>query len=68
MTEIPLLMALEPLPPEAQTGEFAILDWVVVGLYMAIVLLVGAAMSRKKEAGDDFFLAGRSMPVWAVAI
>ena len=68
MTDVPILLALEAPPSGSQTGEFAILDWLVVGLYMLIVVLVGAAMSRKKEAGDDFFLAGRSMPVWAVAI
>ena len=65
MTDVPILLALDP-PSGSQTADFAILDWLVVGL-MLIVVLVGAAMSRK-GAGDDFFLAGRSMPVWAVAI
>ena len=27
-----------------------------------------AAVSRRQERGDDFYLAGRSMPIWAVAI
>ena len=68
MIELPPLLALDPPSPGPQSGEFVTLDWFVVGLYMLIVILVGAVVSRKKEAGDDFFLAGRSMPVWAVAI
>ncbi|MAT81372.1 MAG: hypothetical protein CMJ29_06965 [Phycisphaerae bacterium] len=57
-------------PPSVQEApsRFALLDWAVVGCYLVAVVLVGARMSRKKEQGDDFFLAGRSMPVWAVAV
>tara|TARA_B100001059_G_scaffold13590_1_gene10942 strand:- start:258 stop:1847 length:1590 start_codon:yes stop_codon:yes gene_type:complete len=68
MIEFPPLLALEVPSSAPQSGEFVALDWFVVGFYMLIVILVGAVVSRKKEAGDDFFLAGRSMPVWAVAI
>jgi Na+/proline symporter len=35
--------------------------------YMAAVLWIGVWAGRRKEHGDDFFLAGRSMPSWAVA-
>ena len=48
MTDVPILLALEAPPSGSQTADFAILDWLVVGLYMLIVVLVGAAMSRKK--------------------
>ncbi|MCH2133822.1 MAG: hypothetical protein MK116_08740 [Phycisphaerales bacterium] len=67
MTFLPALLAA-PGAPAAPTERFHLLDWAVVGLYLVVVVLVGAVMSRRKERGDDFFLAGRSMPVWAVAI
>lgn len=44
-------------------------DWAVLGLYFA--LLLGAAVwfsLRPKANTEQYFLAGRSMPVWAVAI
>jgi Na+/proline symporter len=42
-------------------------DWLVIGLYMLLALIVGCAM--KSRAGIDrcsYFLAGRSLPWWWV--
>ena len=47
---------------------FAIWDWLVVGVYLALVIAIGMLVGRKRSEGDDYFLAGRSMPMWAVAI
>lgn len=49
-------------------ASFAPLDWMVLAAYMAAVIALGIFVGRKKRGGDDFFLAGRSMPMWAVAI
>ena len=62
-----LLEAGAPLSP-TDSSRFSLLDWAVVGAYLVVVVLVGARMAKRKEQGDDFFLAGRSMPVWAVAV
>lgn len=47
---------------------FSFVDWAVLAVYMVIVLWIGVHAGRRKEHGDDFFLAGRSMPSWAVAV
>ncbi len=47
---------------------FTLWDWLVVVAYLAVVVVIGALVSRRQERGDDFYLAGRSMPIWAVAI
>ncbi|MDP7030486.1 MAG: hypothetical protein QF733_09730 [Phycisphaerales bacterium] len=47
---------------------FTAADWLVVIVYLGIVVVIGGVASRRHEQGDDFFLAGRSMPVWAVAV
>lgn len=47
---------------------FSLIDWAVLAAYMAAVLWIGVWAGKRKEHGDDFFLAGRSMPSWAVAI
>jgi len=45
------------------------LDWAVLALYFILIAATGWFFSRKKQAStDDYFLAGRRMPVWAVAI
>jgi solute:Na+ symporter, SSS family len=46
---------------------FTVLDWVVLGGYFALLLLIGAVASRRERGTDDFFLGGRRMPIWAVA-
>ena len=47
---------------------FHVLDWVVLGAYMAIVVAVGMHFRKRAARRLEFFLAARSMPVWAVAI
>jgi len=45
------------------------LDWTIIALYFAFVLVVGLIVSRK--AGDsvtDFFLSGRNMPWWLLGV
>jgi SSS family solute:Na+ symporter len=50
-----------------QHSGFAILDWFVLGGYLALLLGIGAWASRREKTSGDFFLGGRKMPVWAVA-
>ena len=50
---------------------FAAVDWLVLAGYLAGVLALGFWFSRKRDdaGGDaDYFLAGRSMPGWAVTL
>ena len=47
---------------------FGTLDWLVVGAYLILLLVSGIYFARKEPAGsDEYFLAGRRMPAWAVA-
>jgi SSS family transporter len=48
--------------------ELTLLDWAIVILYLPAVLLIGIVAARRAAGPDEFFLAGRSMPAWAVAI
>ncbi len=48
---------------------FGPIDWLVVVLYLAGVMAIGALFARKRGKGDDdYFLAGRSMPGFAVTL
>src|ERR1700747_50192 len=40
------------------------IDWVIMGVYFAFVLGIGAALKRYMKTSMDFFLAGRSIPAW----
>lgn len=57
-----------PLPLAA----FGLIDWFVLGAYLATMLVIGVAAawreSRYKSGTEEFFLGGRSMPTWALAI
>lgn len=44
------------------------IDWVVLGVYLLAVLLIGLYASGRQESTRDYFLGGRSLPWWAVAL
>ncbi|MGI9261394.1 MAG: sodium:solute symporter [Woeseiaceae bacterium] len=45
-----------------------ILDWTIVAAYLGYVVWTGARMSRRSSNSEGFFLAGRSLPWWAVGL
>ena len=51
-------------------NNFAILDYIVFGLYALIILGVGLWVSRNKDGveknSEDYFLASKSLPWWAI--
>ncbi len=48
--------------------QFGIVDWAVVIAYMGVMVVIGLVVSRKQTDTRYFFLAGRSMPAWAVSL
>lgn len=52
----------------AATG-FGAFDWAVLGGYFCVLGVTGWLFSRRETKGtDDYFLGGRRMPTWAVAV
>ncbi len=43
------------------------LDLAVIVLYFAIIVAIGYRVSRGLKSSDDYFLAGRNIPTWAVS-
>src|SRR5688572_31099966 len=60
------------LPIPLVLAAFGPIDWLILAAYMATMLLIGLAAawreSRNKSDTEEFFLGGRSMPTWALAI
>lgn len=55
--------------PQLVIATFLPLDWAVLGGYFALLAGTGYLFSRREQAStDDYFLAGRRMPMWAVAV
>ena len=46
----------------------AFIDWLIVGLFLAALVTIGYLFSHKNKNIEDYFVAGRSMPGWLVAI
>ena len=50
--------------------DFSTLDFVVFALYALIILSIGLYVSRQKngesKSAEDYFLAGKSLPWWAI--
>lgn len=54
--------------PPTSASHFGWLDWLVLGAYFALLVITGIWLSRRQRGTEDYFLAGRSMPAWAVAV
>ncbi len=50
--------------------QFAQIDWIVFFVYASVIVFVGLWVSRTKKGQErtsqDYFLAGRSLPWWAI--
>ncbi len=49
-------------------SHFPALDWVIVALYFVGTTILGAKLAGKQATIRDFFLGGRTLPWWAVAL
>lgn len=54
--------------PTSEASQFGLMDWIVLGAYFALVVGTGIWLSRRQRGTEDYFLAGRAMPAWAVSI
>lgn len=64
----PVVIVLLALTSTATESRFSLIDWAIVAGYFLLVIAIGILVARKRGDRDDFFLADRSMPIWAVAI
>src|SRR5690348_1274882 len=44
------------------------IDWIIMLLYFASVLGIGAVLKRYVKSSTDFFLAGRALPAWVCGL
>lgn len=49
-------------------AALAPIDWIILGVYVIGMLLVGAFYSRYVHSAGDLFLAGRALPFWAIGV
>ena len=48
-------------------GGFEALDWIAIGAYFALLLIVAWwVILRSRDTADDYFLAGRNLGWWVV--
>ena len=49
-------------------GGFGTVNYVVLGTYLAVLVVMGIYFSRREKTTDDYFLAGRRIPWWAAGL
>ena len=45
-----------------------LLDWSIIALYIAGLIVFGIFLSRGQKSTEDYFLGSRNLPWWAIAI
>lgn len=54
--------------PNLFDSQLALLDWLILAGYFVLIIAIGALASRGTSDAKGFFLGGRKMPAWAVAM
>lgn len=54
--------------PDLYNSQLAGVDWLILAGYFAVIIVIGALASRGTSDTKGFFLGGRRMPAWAVAM
>eukprot|EP00752_Nemacystus_decipiens_P014104 g12540.t1 len=54
--------------PNFIDSQLAGIDWLIIAGYFTVIIVIGALASRGTSDADGFFLGGRRMPAWAVAM
>ena len=50
------------------TLTLAVIDWVIIVLYFAVIIGIGLFLKRFTTTGDDYFLAGRRNSSWIAGL
>jgi SSS family transporter len=45
-----------------------ILDWLILIIYILFIIALGWWVGRKQKSQEDYYLGGRSMPSWQIAL
>ncbi len=59
---------VQMLELHATSRGFGTLNWTVLIGYLTILVAIGIYFSRRENATDDYFLAGRRIPWWAAGL
>ncbi|MEO0477604.1 MAG: sodium:solute symporter, partial [Planctomycetota bacterium] len=54
--------------PDLFDSQLAGVDWLIIAGYFAVIITIGVLASRGASDEKGFFLGGRKMPAWAVAM
>jgi SSS family transporter len=55
-------------PGSNRVGSFSVIDYVVIAVYLVATVFIGLRFTKRQENVEDYFVAGRAAPSWAVAI
>lgn len=44
------------------------IDWTILTVYIAFIILMGWWVGRKQNSQEDYYLGGRRMPAWQIAL
>jgi SSS family solute:Na+ symporter len=53
---------------EAAKGSLAMIDYIIILVYMVGVLGIGTYFGKYVHSAGDFFLAGKALPFWAIGM
>ncbi len=44
------------------------IDWIILVVYIALIITMSWAIGRRQKSQEDYYLGGRAMPAWQIAL
>jgi len=67
-TSSAIAVLIAAAPPQNSILSLHGVDFLIIGIYFAVVLGIGFYLKRYTSRGEDFFLAGRKMTAWVAGL
>jgi len=67
-TSSAIAVLIAAAPPRNSILSLHGVDFLIIGIYFAVVLGIGFYLKRYTSRGEDFFLAGRKMTAWVAGL
>jgi len=57
-----------PIPEHQKGKNMSYIDWAILFFYILLIIIMSWVIGRRQKSQEDYYLGGRSMPAWQIAL